>query len=312
MGIFIRPRWGFLYRGGDLRRRRTSTEAGVLGDAPRRRSTAPPGAARRLVGLALLYLFIPIFIVVLFSFNDNQGRFNFTWQGFTLDHWQHPFADPDLATALKNSVLIALISTAIATALGHVHGAGARALPLPRAVHGRLLRVPAAGLARGRARRGAAGAVPHAGLQHRLRHDRDRPRDVHRLLRGGDREGATGGHGPPHRGGGDGPRGDRVDDVPQGHAADDRAGRRRGGAAGGRDLLRRLRDHDLQRRPDARRSRCSSSARPARACRRGQRAGDARRGRGRGPGGVPGVRALLGARPARPRAGCRSPRRTPR
>ncbi len=68
--------------------------------------------------LALLYLFIPVFIVVLFSFNDNQGRFNFTWQGFTLRHWLHPFADPDLAKALTNSVEIALISTAIATALG--------------------------------------------------------------------------------------------------------------------------------------------------------------------------------------------------
>ena len=69
-------------------------------------------------GLALLYLFVPIFIVVLFSFNANKGRFNFTWQGFTLDHWAHPFADPDLATALKNSVLIALVSTVIAAALG--------------------------------------------------------------------------------------------------------------------------------------------------------------------------------------------------
>jgi spermidine/putrescine transport system permease protein len=69
-------------------------------------------------GLALLYLFIPIFIVVLFSFNDNKGRFNFTWQGFTLRHWAHPFQNPDLATAFKNSLLIAGISTAIATALG--------------------------------------------------------------------------------------------------------------------------------------------------------------------------------------------------
>src|SRR4051794_33363442 len=69
-------------------------------------------------GLALLYLFIPIFIVVLFSFNDNRGRFNFTWQGFTLDHWSHPFQDPDLAAALKNSLEIALLSTLIATALG--------------------------------------------------------------------------------------------------------------------------------------------------------------------------------------------------
>jgi len=69
-------------------------------------------------GLALLYLFVPIFIVVLFSFNDNQGRFNFTWQGFTLDHWADPFANPDLAIALKNSLLIALIATVLATALG--------------------------------------------------------------------------------------------------------------------------------------------------------------------------------------------------
>src|SRR4051794_12160630 len=68
--------------------------------------------------LALLYLFIPVFIVVLFSFNDNKGRFNFTWQGFTLRHWQHPFADPDLAKALTNSVEVAIIATVIATALG--------------------------------------------------------------------------------------------------------------------------------------------------------------------------------------------------
>ena len=69
-------------------------------------------------GLALLYLFLPIFVIVLFSFNDNKGRFNFTWQGFTLEHWAHPFANPDLAVALKNSLLIALITTLIATALG--------------------------------------------------------------------------------------------------------------------------------------------------------------------------------------------------
>jgi spermidine/putrescine transport system permease protein len=67
---------------------------------------------------ALLYLFIPIFIVVLFSFNDNRGRFNFTWHGFTLRHWKDPFANPDLGTALKNSLAIAGISTVIATALG--------------------------------------------------------------------------------------------------------------------------------------------------------------------------------------------------
>ena len=96
--------------------------------APTETRPAPAGRPSRdrlrgwLLGvwsaLALLYLFIPVFIVVLFSFNDNRGRFNFTWQGFTLRHWQHPFADPDLAKALTNSVEVAILATVIATALG--------------------------------------------------------------------------------------------------------------------------------------------------------------------------------------------------
>src|SRR3954465_1239646 len=95
----------------------------VSAPAPQRSGSASRDRLRHWAlgiwsALALLYLFIPVFIVVLFSFNDNRGRFNFTWQGFTLRHWAHPFADPDLSRALTNSVLIALISTAIATALG--------------------------------------------------------------------------------------------------------------------------------------------------------------------------------------------------
>ena len=69
-------------------------------------------------GLALLYLFIPIFVVVQFSFNAPKGRFNFTWQHFTLDHWQHPFSVEGLGPAFRNSLEIAAISTAIAVVLG--------------------------------------------------------------------------------------------------------------------------------------------------------------------------------------------------
>ena len=69
-------------------------------------------------GLALLYLFIPIFVVALFSFNDPKGRFNLTWEGFTLDHWKHPFDVPGISEAVVNSLLIAAISTAIALVLG--------------------------------------------------------------------------------------------------------------------------------------------------------------------------------------------------
>ncbi len=69
-------------------------------------------------GLALFYLFIPIFVIVLFSFNDNKGRFNFTWQGFTLEHWKHPFGVEGLGSAFGTSLSIAALTTVIAVVLG--------------------------------------------------------------------------------------------------------------------------------------------------------------------------------------------------
>jgi spermidine/putrescine transport system permease protein len=68
--------------------------------------------------LALVYLFLPIGIVALYSFNEPKGRFNFTWQGFTLDHWKHPFAVEGLREALTNSLVIGALATVIAVALG--------------------------------------------------------------------------------------------------------------------------------------------------------------------------------------------------
>jgi spermidine/putrescine transport system permease protein len=68
--------------------------------------------------LALVYLFLPIAIVILFSFNNPAGRFNYTWQGFTLKNWTHPLNYPGLSGALKISIEIALLSSLVATALG--------------------------------------------------------------------------------------------------------------------------------------------------------------------------------------------------
>jgi len=68
--------------------------------------------------LALIYLLVPIAVIILFSFNDPQSRFNFTWQGFTLDYWKDPFGVPGLTEALVNSIEIAALSTVAATVLG--------------------------------------------------------------------------------------------------------------------------------------------------------------------------------------------------
>jgi spermidine/putrescine transport system permease protein len=71
-----------------------------------------------VAALVLLYIFVPIFVIVLFSFNNPAGKFNYTWQGFTLDNWAHPFKYPALASALQMSLEVAAISTAIAVVLG--------------------------------------------------------------------------------------------------------------------------------------------------------------------------------------------------
>jgi spermidine/putrescine transport system permease protein len=69
-------------------------------------------------GLALLYLFLPIFVIVLFSFNAPKGRFNLVWQGFTLDNWAHPFAVPELVDAFLFSLKIAVIAVAVSLVFG--------------------------------------------------------------------------------------------------------------------------------------------------------------------------------------------------
>jgi spermidine/putrescine transport system permease protein len=68
--------------------------------------------------LVLVYLFVPIVVVVAFSFNDPKGRFNYTWSGFTLKNWLNPFAFPGLESALIVSIEIALLSALFATVLG--------------------------------------------------------------------------------------------------------------------------------------------------------------------------------------------------
>jgi spermidine/putrescine transport system permease protein len=68
--------------------------------------------------LVLLYLMLPIFIMILFGFNDTGGKLNFKWQGFTLEWYRDLLGVPDLTAALRNSILIALASSLIATILG--------------------------------------------------------------------------------------------------------------------------------------------------------------------------------------------------
>jgi spermidine/putrescine transport system permease protein len=72
--------------------------------------------------LIILWLMLPIFVIIAFGFNKTSGKFNYTWQGFTL-HWYHDlFGISDLTRALVNSLTIAAIVTTIAVILGTLMG----------------------------------------------------------------------------------------------------------------------------------------------------------------------------------------------
>jgi spermidine/putrescine transport system permease protein len=68
--------------------------------------------------LAIAYMLIPIAVIAAFSFNDPAGRFNFTWSGFTLDHWTNAFGIAELTDALVVSLELAAGTAAAATLLG--------------------------------------------------------------------------------------------------------------------------------------------------------------------------------------------------
>ncbi len=76
----------------------------------------------RLLGLwaivVYLWLFAPIVVLVLFSFNEQRGKFNITWNGFTLDNWANPFRKAEYTDALVTSLQVAAVASVAATVIG--------------------------------------------------------------------------------------------------------------------------------------------------------------------------------------------------
>jgi spermidine/putrescine transport system permease protein len=68
--------------------------------------------------LGLLFLFTPILITVIYSFNEPTGKYNYVWNKFSLAGWTDPLKYPELTDALIFSLKIAIAVTVIATLLG--------------------------------------------------------------------------------------------------------------------------------------------------------------------------------------------------
>src|SRR5574338_1244877 len=89
---------------------------------PLRRPTVGARISRLVLpvftGLAVVYLFLPIVVMIAFSFNNPAGRQNITWQGFTLENFLTIWARPDITGPMLTSLTVAVVSTIIATVLG--------------------------------------------------------------------------------------------------------------------------------------------------------------------------------------------------
>ena len=69
---------------------------------------------------ALIYMFLPIFVVVVFSFNKPEGRFNYQWVQFSTDAWTNFCGVAGMCDSLKLSIIIGILATLGSVILGTV------------------------------------------------------------------------------------------------------------------------------------------------------------------------------------------------
>ena len=70
----------------------------------------------RVFGLSVLFL--PLINIIVFTFNNPAGRYNISWDGFTLNNWLDPFKDKELTDAFIRSLEVAVLSISIALIMG--------------------------------------------------------------------------------------------------------------------------------------------------------------------------------------------------
>ncbi|MBQ7974717.1 MAG: ABC transporter permease [Clostridia bacterium] len=72
--------------------------------------------------IILLLMYIPMLLVVVYSFN--KSNITTVWSGFSISWYSELFADREMAEALKNSIVIALITSALSAFLGTLAAVG--------------------------------------------------------------------------------------------------------------------------------------------------------------------------------------------
>ena len=94
-----------------------------------------------IIGIVLVFLFLPIFVLILFSFNTSQ--LNITFEGFTLKWYGELFKNTTLLLELKNTLIVAIVSTVVSTVIGTISAYGLYKYDFPlKKIVNRLLYIP--------------------------------------------------------------------------------------------------------------------------------------------------------------------------
>lgn len=85
------------------------------------------------MGLVLLFLYVPIFVLIVFSFNETKSRSVFS--GFTLEWYERLFKNDIIISSLVNTIIIAVVASIAATILGTLAAIGINSMKkLPKAI----------------------------------------------------------------------------------------------------------------------------------------------------------------------------------
>ncbi|HEY2805978.1 MAG TPA: ABC transporter permease [Gemmatimonadales bacterium] len=81
-----------------------------------------PRSIVALTTLGFITMHVPVLVLAVFSFN--RSRYGASWEGFTLDWYRRLAERPDILAALKVSLVVGGLSTAIATTIGTLFAVG--------------------------------------------------------------------------------------------------------------------------------------------------------------------------------------------
>ena len=76
--------------------------------------------------IIFIFLYAPILVLIIFSFNDSKSRVS--WSGFTFKWYMRLFEDKQILNALSNTIIIAIVSAAVATIIGTIAAIGIMSL----------------------------------------------------------------------------------------------------------------------------------------------------------------------------------------